>query len=247
MWLELKRIRNFEKTHIDMMSKYDFFGNVADNDAKYYQHTGHLNSFYIQNMWMLPRIQPHISRSNVNTPIKIIGSIGKVSGTANTLGLEYLAKELMPYLDLYFGDLPFELHILGSGSVHPKLAKLLAHPRIIMRGFVDDIDIEIRDSDVFLCVNNGTSYKVGHTRYLHAWSLGIPVVAHSHVRLSMPEIEHNVNALLGDDAKQLAENIVLLVNNADLRKRLAMAGMNTFLEYFTASKVVSKIFQIIGN
>ena len=76
------------------------------------------------------------------------------------------------------------------------------HPRVTNDGFVDDIDAELQAAKVFLlCNNSHPDYVVGHTRILHAWSLGSCLVAHLGMARAMPEIVHGENALLGSPAR----------------------------------------------
>lgn len=234
-------VNRFERIHLQTMQRYELLGNVAKNDAKYYSERGHGNAFYIQNMWMKSPIELVSSAKSTTAPIKIIGSIGKLGGTANTLGLEYLGNEVLPALDVELKGRSYEVHILGSGVPHKISAKALNHPNVVWRGFVDDIDVEIRDCDVFLCVNNATEYKVGHTRYLHAWSLSAPVVAHQDAALSMPEIKNNVNALLGKTGAEIAQQIGCLVSDKKLCERIKKGGYWTFNAEFTAERVASTI------
>lgn len=223
------------------MQRYDLLGDVAQNDAQYYTRHGHKNAFYIQNIWMESPIKPLQVSDCSNRQIKIIGSIGKLGGTANRLGLEYLGNQVLPALDDVLGERPYEVHIIGSGAPDNISAKALNHPSVVWRGFVENIDEEIQGCDVFLCVNNATEYKVGHTRYLHAWSLSAPVVAHRDASLSMPEIENNVNALLGGDAVEIAEQIGNLIADRDLRKRIKSGGLETFNSKFRAKSVAGII------
>ncbi len=116
---------------------------------------------------------------------------------------------------------------------------------VIWRGYVDDIDREIRDCDIFLCVNNGTEYKVGHTRYLHAWSLRALVVAHCDAACSMPEIQNGVNSLLGKNAEEIAENILQAIQDKELAEKIRQVGYETYLKYFVAEKVAARICEQI--
>ena len=234
-------VYRFERIHRQTMQRYELLGNVAKNDAEYYSERGHGNAFYIQNIWMKSPIDLVQKAKPTAEPIKIIGSIGKLGGTANTLGLEYLGNEVLPALDIVLKGRPYEVHILGSGAPHKIPAMALNHPSVVWRGFVDDIDMEIRDCDVFLCVNNATEYKVGHTRYLHAWSLSAPVVAHQDASLSMPEIKNNINALLGKSGAEIAQQIGNLVSDKKLCQSIKEGGYRTFNAEFTAERVVSTI------
>jgi len=240
-FVEDKLVDRFEYIHIQTIKKYEFLGNVAQNDAEYYQKNGHKNAFYIQNIWMKSVSNFLSDNALKDRSVKIIGSIGKLGGTANTLGIEYLGKELLPALVDTMKGLPFEVHILGSGTPHSISAGTLNHPNVVWRGFVENIDDEISSCDIFLCTNNATEYKVGHTRYLHAWSLSAPVVAHQDSSLSMPEIEHGVNAMLGANATEIARHIRSLTDNRKLRDQIKVGGCRTFNSEFTANKVVERI------
>ena len=110
-----------------------------------------------------------------------------------------------------------------------------------MRGFVDDIDTELMTAPVFLCVNNASGFKVGHTRYLHAWSLGGCVVGHSDAALSMPEMVSGENCLLGRTAAEIADMVAAVSCDVALRRRLGEAGYATFVEKFTAGPIVDQI------
>ena len=98
-----------------------------------------------------------------------------------------------------------------------------------------------------MCVNNATSYKVGHTRYLHAWSLGAPVVAHVDASISMPEMEDGVNALLGDSPQGIVDNIYSMLVNSELRQKIAFGGVDTFKKYFSAENVTEIILNKLLN
>ena len=82
----------------------------------------------------------------------------------------------------------FRVEIFGAAKLHPRIAQHLNGPDVVVRGFVPDIDAAILSAPVFLCINNATPFKVGHTRYLLGWSLGACMVAHRDAALSMPEI-----------------------------------------------------------
>jgi glycosyltransferase involved in cell wall biosynthesis len=242
-FLEDKMVNRFEKIHLHTMKKYELLGNVAKNDAEYYQRCGHKNAFYIQNLWIKSPLDFLTPPSSPDKPLKIIGNIGKLGSTANTLGIEYLGKKLLPVLEQIMNGIAFELHIFGSGSPHAIAANTFNNPKVIWRGFVENIDEELSNCDVFLCVNNATEYKVTHTRYLHAWSLSAPVVAHQDVALSMPEIRNEENALLGTNATEIALHIKSLALDKALRNKIKEGGYQTFKLKFTASAVVKQIIQ----
>jgi len=241
--------RHLEAAHLEMMRSWDIIGDVAALDAKYYLRSGHPHSVYIQNVWIDRFGWPEVKRRHDEAeagkrngaPVEIVASIGKVAGTANTYGLLYLVNELLPELRRVFASKPFELHIFGSGAAHPLVAPLLKQKEIVLRGFVDDLDDEMIRKPIFLCVNNATEYNVGHTRYLHAFTMGSCVVASSNTSLAMPEIEHGVNALLGKNAAEIAEYVRLAADDVGLRRRLGEAGYDTYDRVFRATTVARRI------
>ena len=241
--------RQLERAHLAQMMKYELVGDVAANDAEYYAARGHANAFYVRNVWInrypdgaWRRHRLRKERGNV-----IIANVGRLPGTANTLGLEILGRDLVPRLRARVGNADYRMRILGAGHLHRALEKYFRTPEIELAGFVPDIDDAMMEAGVFLCVNNASRYKVGHTRYLHAWSLGGCVVAHRDAALSMPEIRHNENALLGNDIAEIADLLALAMTDEPLRRRLGEAGYETFVKLFTAPSVARTIVERITS
>jgi hypothetical protein len=232
--------RRLERIHLDQMARYDWLGDVAANDAEYYVESGHPNAFYVRNIW-IDRGSARAEPAPVQGKAVIIGNVGRLSATANSHGLEILGRDFVPALRKLLPSGSFEIHLIGAGEPHPALRGLLAQPEIKIRGFVDDIDREIAEAALFLCLNNASIYKVGHTRYLHAFSLGAPVLAHADAALSMPEIRHGENALLGGSIAEIAALAVAAIGDAALRRRIGGAGYDTFNDVFTADKVAPTI------
>jgi glycosyltransferase involved in cell wall biosynthesis len=245
--------REMEAAHLATMRSWDVVGNVAALDADYYRHRGHPRALYIQNVWIDRFGWPAVERRRrmadaargADAPVQIVANLGRLSGTANTYGLIYLGDEVLPELRRAFGSRPFELHVYGSGEPHVLARAAVKQKGIVLRGFVDDIDGEMMEKPVFLCVNNATDYNVGHTRYLHAFTLGCCVVGSSRTGLAMPEIRHRENALLGESAREIAECVLEAANDAGLRWRLGEAGYRTFESKFSAPVVTRRIVEEI--
>lgn len=234
--------RQLEKFHLSIMNKYEILANVAENDAQYYQQKCRSDAFYIQNLW-IDRV-PDWAGKRKEEPGKIIASIGRLDGTANSHGLGVLGRDLLPELAKTLPGTAYEIHILGGGTMHPALRKYFNRPEVRLRGYVDDIDAEFLSAPVFLSTNNASSYKVVHTRYLHAWSLGTCIVAHRDSALSMPELVHKKNALLGNDIPEMAALVKHALKNPSLRASLAHQGYLDFKNMHTAEVVAPKIIQI---
>jgi glycosyltransferase involved in cell wall biosynthesis len=241
--------RSLERAHLRQMKKYPMLGDVAANDAEYYASHGHPNAFYVRNLWIdrQPGDLWRSARRAREQKSVIIGNIGRLPGTGNTLGLELLGRDLLPLLRERLSGQSYKVRILGAGSLHPKIAPYFETPEVDMAGFVPDIDEAILEAGVFLCLNNASHFKVGQTRYLHAWSLGACIVAHRDAALSMPEIRHNKNALLGDSIAEIADLVKQAIGDDALRRRIGEAGYDTFVKLFTAESVAHSIVERIGG
>jgi glycosyltransferase involved in cell wall biosynthesis len=223
---------------VELMKRCRFAGNVDEVGARYYAAAGHPNAFYIQNMW-----SDHGASARPGEENRIVGSIGSLGATGNTFGLVFLGREIVPALEGRFGD-RFTVEICGGGKPSSAVSEALAHPRIEVRGWVDDIDATIATAKVFLIANsNHPDFVVGHTRLLHAWSLGACVVAHTGLALAVPELVHDENALVGSTGEEIAEHIAAALEDPELRERIAAGGRAAFERDFTPTVVAGRILE----
>ena len=231
--------------HLAVMRRFTFVANVAANDAAYYAGNG-VNAFYLPNMWPTEPPADWESRRDAlerKNPGKIVGSIGNKGATGNSLGFIALGQEVLPELKRTLKGVPFTVHIFGGGQAKPALQFLLNDPCIKVRGFVEDLDAEILSAPVFLIANNHHRFKVGHTRFLHAWSLGACVVAFSDCRDAMPEIEHGYNALLGNTPAEVAALVAQAMADRDLRRRIGRGGVETLQRVYSPSVVTRTLIE----
>lgn len=234
--------RRRRRAGIELMRTCSFAGNVSAVDAKLYASAGHPNAFYVQNMW-----SDHGASARPGEENRIVGSIGGLGATGNTFGLWFLGREILPALERRLGD-RFRVEICGGGQPSSAVARALDHPRIALRGWVEDIDETIATAKVFLVANNNhPDFVVGHTRVLHAWSLGACLVAHRGIALAMPEVVHGENALLGSTGEEIAEHVAAALGNGGLRARIAAGGRATFEREFTPRVVVERILGRVSD
>jgi glycosyltransferase involved in cell wall biosynthesis len=232
-----------KRANIALMRSARWSANVCATDAKFFADHGHPNAFYIQNMWAKSELEaPTPAAEN-----KIVGSMGALSGTGNTFGLAFLANEVLPALDRCLGE-EYSVHIFGAGEPTKAVAAALEHPRVQRRGYVDDIDGELRSAKLFLIMNNNNlDFIAGHTRVLHVWSLGCCLIAHRNMALAMPEIVHGENALLGETGDEVAELVQRALADEDLRQRIAAGGRATFEREFLPSTVMRRVVERIES
>lgn len=234
-----------KKYYLGYLSKYNILSNVALNDTLAINKYEHVNKTkYLPNMWIVPNIKDaKINKKKRELKKnKIIANIGNVAATANNFGLFILESDYIPLLRKKMNGKNFEIHILGGGEIQAHLKnKLLSHPEVFIRGFVDEIDKEIQEAKVVLTLNNASIFKVCHTRYLHVFSLGTINVAHIDAKLSMPELEDGFNILLGKTIEDIVDKTIISLNNITLREKISDNAFQTLKIEFDSKKISKKI------
>ncbi len=233
--------RRFQEVNVELAGRATWVGCVSAPNAAFYAAHGHPNAFYVQNMW--PRLESSAAAVEPGDDNRIVGNLGGQYATGNTFGLWFLGRRILPELDRRLGD-DYTVHLYGAGRLAPPAARAVDHPRVVNRGFVDDIDVELRSAKVFLLANNwNPDFVVGHTRILHAWSLGSCLVAHRNMAVAMPEIVHGENALLGGSAEEMAEHVVTALRDEGLRRAIVEGGRRTFEREFLPATVVGRVLR----
>jgi glycosyltransferase involved in cell wall biosynthesis len=225
--------------HFSLLRKFDRVWNVSKLDAEE-QRAGEIKASYLSNIWPINGTRPGADdqpREVQTRPLKIIGSVGRMAATANTFGLLSLSREILPALRQRLGDGNFEIHVYGKPPPRDFVAAGLQDRHFKLRGFVDDLEAEMMSAPVFLVANNHDKYKAGHTRILHAWSLGCCVVAAKDIKLAMPELVHDENILLGSTADDMAALVVRAASDQTLRMRIGAGGRRTLAESFNPRRV----------
>jgi Glycosyl transferases group 1 len=229
--------------HFGLMRKFARVWNVSKVDADE-QQAGGINASYLSNIWPNNGTRssaPQRGGEVQTQPLKIVGSVGRMAATSNSFGLLTLSREIRPALKRRLGDGNFEIHLYGKLPPRDFIEASLQDPHFKLRGFVEDLEAEMMSAPVFLIANNHHKYKAGHTRVLHAWSLGCCVVTAADIKLAMPEIVHGENALLGQTADDVAELVVRAAGDAALRERIGSGGRRTLAEGFNPHRVVNVV------
>lgn len=171
-----------------------------------------------------------------------ISLIGNVNGIATLAGLDLFARQVLPEMENRLRD-SGEVHVIGGGRLPTYLAKMLDHPFVKIRGFVEDIQAEFRSSDVFLVP---TPIDLGfRTRIAEAFSFGCCVVAHEANALGMPELRDQDNALLASTGRGLAEAVLRCLRSVELRERLGKSARATFEQRLDGRLVCGEMIETV--
>lgn len=236
---------NFEKVHVELMNNVTCIANVTASNADYYTSNGHPDSVYIPNVWSETQSEgiEDICIPSNQRAFRIIGHVGSLGQTGSAFGLKFLLEEIVPALKEKIRDINYEVYVIGGGNLVAGLRKHADRSDVIFTGFIEDLESELKASDVILMLNNVGYYKAAYTRHLVAWSKGLCLIAHSDSKLAIPEIQHEYNALLGSNAEEIAQNIRSALVDRDLNLRIRRNGLETYKSNFTPEIVVSSILK----
>lgn len=246
--LTLAQFAAQERRHLARLRRLRSAANICALDTAYYASHG-VPCTYVSNTWDDPvgagwqgrRTHLESTRSGV----QILGNIGAVSATGNSFGLHYFGREVLPILAHTANDMNWTVAICGGGKLAPDLAQALDHPRVKVKGFVDDIDAEMLASGIFLLLNNAGPYTGGYTRVVYASATGACLIAHANLKKSMPELVSGTNCLLGETSAEIAELIKQAMTDESLRRRLGAAARHTYETEYAPRAVAAKLATMV--
>ncbi|MCD0422664.1 glycosyltransferase [Rubrivivax sp. JA1024] len=175
----------------------------------------------------------------------ILGGMGTLHATGSRIGLEFFAREVYPHLIRQLADHDWCINFYGRGQIPIPLQQIADAPHIRLRGFVDDIEGEILDNDVFLFCNNAGPYEGAYTRVALAFCAGRCLVGHTKLSASMLEVENGKNALLGSSGAEIANLTTAALRDPELRRRVGSAARETYQTRFAPARVAGELRSLI--
>ena len=233
-----------ERRHLARLRRLHGATNICAIDTAYYAGHG-IPCTYVSNTWEDPVGPDWLARRTSleagTAGIQILGNIGAVGATGNTFGMLHLGREVLPILAQTAGELEWTVAICGGGKFTPDVAQALDHPRVKIKGFVDDIDAEMLASGIFLLLNNAGPYTGGYTRVVYASATGACLIAHANLKKSMPELVSGTNCLLGETPAEIASLVKHAMTDEGLRRRLGAAARKTYETEYAPKAVAAKL------
>jgi polysaccharide biosynthesis protein PslH len=147
-----------------------------------------------------------------------IAFVGTTHVDANRDGVNYFVGEVFPLIEQRVPDI--KLWIVG-GTPPPEIRAYDERPNITVTGFVDDVRDYMAKAKVMvvpLLAGGGTRLKI-----LEGLSYGVPTVSTS-IGAEGIDVTHEQDILLADDAQRFADEVVRLLGDAELRRKLAQNG-----------------------
>jgi glycosyltransferase involved in cell wall biosynthesis len=172
---------------------------------------------------------------------RILLGPSQLGATSTAAGIRFFAREVVPRLDRALGRDGYDVHVIGKGDPPDELARMLPHPGIVVRGWVDDIDAELASATLQLAP---TPFVLGkRMRIVSAWAYGLCVVAHAAEAVNLPELVDGETGLLGADGAGVADAIVRAARDSDLRERIGTNGRRVYESTFHPSVAARALVQ----
>jgi glycosyltransferase involved in cell wall biosynthesis len=224
-------------------------------DLKYYRNCDHLigntedivsylvkegwpdgKAHYLPNFVSAEPAEP-LSRRALYTPdsVPLILTMGRLH---ENKGFDVMLEALSRVPNAY-------LWIAGEGPLRGELEKMAekmaVKPRVRFLGWRDDIAALLATCDLYVCPSRHE--PLGNV-VLEAWAHGRPVVAADSYGPGTL-IEHLESGVLvpTEDAVMLAKAVRMVIDDDDLRTRIAQRGFEVYNEHFTESSVVRQYME----
>lgn len=242
------QLRSKETRHLKRVTELKRATNICALDATWYSDNG-VTSDYLTNTWpdhygsewFNIRKKAEARRSGIH----VLANIGGLNATGNLFGLTYFSNAVLPLIPIDKQAVTF--NICGRFDLPADLKKSLSQPRVVIRGFIPDIEEEMAGNHIFLLLNNAGPYTGGYTRVVFAFASGGCLIAHTKLKESMPELEGGVNCLLGDTPQEIASLILRAANDSALREKIGSAARKTYDSRQTPARVSRLLLDMVGT
>lgn len=225
--------------HLERVRRLAALSNICRLDATAYEAQG-IPCAYVPNTFP-DFFGQRPSSQAPDAPFGILANIGRMDATGSAQGLEYLAEALLDRLEGTLAGLDWRITLCGGGGLPPRAARLGRHPRVLMAGYVQDLEARMAASHLFLMLNNTGPHTGGYTRTIYAFSAGTCLVAHRRLADSMPEVVHGRNALLGDTPETLAALVGQAARDPGLRGALGRAARRAYETEYAPGVVAGRL------
>lgn len=162
--------------------------------------------------------------------------VGNMSYPPNVDAVHYIVNEILP-------ELEGATLLISGATPHSSIIKLAdSNENIELTGWVDDIRTAYVNGKIFLApmmIGTGMQNKL-----LESMALKTPCIT-TDLANNAIEAKHMEQILVGNTKEKIIEMIKLLLNDADLRLKIANEGHYYVKDKFTWSKSTAKLIELI--
>ena len=200
-----------------------------------------LSSLGVKNVWVIPNIHEEIYLSEKVAFDQRSGLvfIGSYNHPPNIDAVKWLCLEIMPLVWASRPDIT--VNLLGSNLKDE--VKELASDRVVVTGYVPEVELYFQKSRVFVAplrFGAGMKGKIGQSL-----SLGLPTITTRIGAEGMGLIDHQ-DVLIADTAEEFAQAVIELYDNRELWQKLADNSLETIKRYQPAT-VQTNLQALLSN
>lgn len=227
---EYERLRQYE--HI-IFHYFEHHVIISEQDKKFIIHEENNNIAVIPNGVDLEYFNP----IKVQNDFDLVFT-GNMSYPPNINCALFLVNEVMP---LVWAQFP-ETTLLISGTSPAKEVVSLASPMVCIGGWVDDIRKSYARSKIFVApLQIGTGLQ---NKLLEAMAMQIPCITSPLANAPLGAI-HGEEILVGENKRAIADAVIMLLQQPELRKKLAVHGRLFVEKNYSWEKHNKKLSDII--
>jgi glycosyltransferase involved in cell wall biosynthesis len=157
---------------------------------------------------------------------------GNMAYPPNVNAAEFLVKEIMPLV----WKKQSNIRLMLAGATPDKRVRVLQSEKVYVSGWMDDIRNAYASSRFFIApMQIGTGLQ---NKLLEAMSMRLPCITTPLANAALEGV-HGKELLIGTTASELAENILLLVNNKETAARIADSGYEFVHQKYDWAKATS--------
>ena len=229
--IEQKRLVNYENLIFDY---FDHHTIISEQDRRFIYHA--------------KRDDIHVIRNGVDAAFfgiekdenceLVLLFTGNMSYPPNVDCAQYLSQEIMP---LIWEKKPSAQLRLAGANPHQKVAEL-ATEKVIVTGWVDDIREEYAGASIFVApMRMGTGLQ---NKLLEAMSMELPCVTSALANNAL-QAQPDQDVLIGNNAKEVAAQILSLIDDEDRHEAIAKSGKEYVTQHFTWEGTVDQLEKVL--
>ncbi len=175
----------------------------------------------------------------------IVLFVGTFKWLPNVEAVTYLVEKVWDKIKTKIPNA--KLWIVGNSPTEKIQSYMAADPSIVVKGRVSDIRDAYKRANILLAPvwsGKGTRYKI-----LEAMATSTPIVA-TPLAVEGLGVESGVQALLGNDAQELADSAIKLYHDPKLADQLAKNGKKLVAskyEWTTIAEKLDQVYQGVGD
>ena len=163
---------------------------------------------------------------------------GNMSYSPNVMAARFLVKDIMP---LVWEKIP-KCKVALAGSSPSKEVVELKNEKVFVTGWVEDMKEYYAKSRVFIApMQIGTGLQ---NKLLEAMAIGLPCITTSLANKALKS-KPNEEILVADDKQNLANYIIELLSDQELRNKISLNGNNFVKANYSWQTSVKKLYDLL--